>query len=464
MNIGNYRQSLYLAGLILIACHFPAASQQTGWYTLFNGENLDGWEVKNGTATYEVEDNAIVGISKLNTPNTFLCTKKTYSDFILELEVMIEAGLNSGIQIRSLSLPEVNNGRVHGYQVEIDPSERAWSGGVYDEARQGWLYPLSINEKGRGAFKSGEWNRYRIEAVGNAIRTWVNGIQCADLVVDLTSEGFIALQVHGIKQKSQDGLTVKWRNIRIKTEDLAADLWQRDDGVEEVNYLVNQLSERQISEGWRLLWDGKTPAGWRGANAASFPRTGWKIENGVLCVLPSTKGDPNKGGDIITEREFSNFELEWDFLVNKGGNSGVKYLVVEELRQTPGTGLGLEYQILDDQNHPDAKNGRDGNRTIGSLYDLITAGNLHEVGKNKRVNAPGKWNRAKIVVRGNRVEHWLNHIKVLEYDRGSQAFKDLVASSKFHEVPDFGRAPSGHILLQDHGDLVCFRSIKIKEL
>src|SRR5690606_14033462 len=153
MSIVSYRFFLYLAGALLFTCHRPVAAQQGEWHPLFNGENLDGWEKKNGTATYEIRDGAIVGISQLNTPNTFLCTKETYSDFILEMDVMIDEGLNSGIQIRSLSLPEVDNGRVHGYQVEIDPAERAWSGGIYDEARQGWLYPLSINEKGRKAFK-----------------------------------------------------------------------------------------------------------------------------------------------------------------------------------------------------------------------------------------------------------------------------------------------------------------------
>jgi|GEM_PF-22274 len=456
----------FLAGLvsaIFVCCCQPSFAQK-GWQALFNGQNFDGWEKKNGTASYEIRDGTIVGISQLNTPNTFLCTKETYADFILEMDVKIDVGLNSGIQVRSLSLPEVDNGRVHGYQVEIDPAERAWSGGIYDEARQGWLYPLSINEKGRSAFKNGEWNRYHIEAVGNTIRTWVNGVQCANLIIDLTPEGFIALQVHGIKQKSQEGLTVQWRNIRIKTEDLAADCWKPDNDVEEVSYLTNQLTKRQIDEGWRLLWDGKTTAGWRRASAKDFPPTGWQIENGLLKVLPSEKGDPNKGGDIVTDREFSNFELELDFLITEGGNSGIKYLVVEELRQRPGTGLGPEYQILDDERHPDAKNGVDGNRTAGSLYDLITAGNLSEPGKNKRINKPGKWNRAKIVVNGNHVEHWLNHIKVVEYDRGSAAFKALVAKSKFHEVPDFGQALSGHILLQDHGDAAYFKNIKIKEL
>lgn len=452
-----------LCGIGALVISNPSIARE-GWIPLFNGIDLAGWEKKNGSAPYEVRDGEIVGISKLNTPNTFLCTEKQYADFILEMDVMIDEGLNSGIQIRSLSLPNVDNGRVHGYQVEIDPSQRAWSGGIFDEARQGWLYPLTVNEKGQKAFKNNAWNRYRIEAIGNTIRTWVNGVQCANLLVDLTPTGFIALQVHGIKQQEQEGLTVRWRDIRINTENLAEARWKQDPAVEEINYLSNRLTERQLNQGWSLLWDGKSSKGWRGANARDFPKTGWEIKDGILRVLPSTKGDPNKGGDIITEREFSNFELELDFLVTKGGNSGIKYLVVEELRQTPGTGLGPEYQILDDQNHPDAKNGRDGNRTTGSLYDLITAGNLHEPGKNKRVNAPGKWNRAKIVVNGNHVEHWLNHIKVLEYDRSSPAFKTVVADSKFSDVADFGRTSSGHILLQDHNDRVYFRSVKIKEL
>ena len=145
---------------ILILVMFTTSLSAQNWKELFNGKNFDNWEKKNGNAEYQINGDEIVGISHLNTPNTFLCTKETYGDFILKLDVKVDVGLNSGIQIRSLSTPDYRDSRVHGYQVEIDPAERAWSGGIYDEARRGWLYPLSRNEKGRRAFKNGLWNHY----------------------------------------------------------------------------------------------------------------------------------------------------------------------------------------------------------------------------------------------------------------------------------------------------------------
>ena len=135
---------------------------------------------------------------------------------MLELEVRVDSLLNSGIQIRSNSLPDYQNGRVHGYQVEIDPSERAWSGGIYDEGRRGWLFNLQGRSAAQKAFKQGQWNHYRIEARGNHIRTWVNGVLAADLVDSMTAEGFIGLQVHSIGHPGLAGRTVEWRNVRVK--------------------------------------------------------------------------------------------------------------------------------------------------------------------------------------------------------------------------------------------------------
>ena len=150
-----------------------------------------------------------------NTSNSFLCTKKNYSDFVLELEFEVDPTLNSGVQIRSNSLPDYKKGRVHGYQVEIDPSNRAWSGGIYDESRRGWLNNLAENEAARKAFKQNEWNKFRVEAVGDRIRTWINDVPAADLKDDMTSSGFIALQVHGVGKRVEP-LRIRWRNIRLK--------------------------------------------------------------------------------------------------------------------------------------------------------------------------------------------------------------------------------------------------------
>jgi hypothetical protein len=154
-----------------------------------------------------------------------------------------------------------------------------------------------------------------------------------------------------------------------------------------------------------------------------------------------------------------------DFKITEGANSGIKYFVVEGLNKGVGSAIGLEFQILDDKHHPDAKEGVNGNRTIGSLYDLIRADNLSEGdGASKRVNPPGKWNKARLVVNGTHVEHWLNNVKVIEYERGSQVYRSLVEKSKYAKFAGFGEAPSGHLLLQDHGNTVHFRSIKIREL
>ncbi len=182
------------------------------WEYPFDGKSLEGWEQKGGEAEYKVEDGMIVGVSKVNTPNSFLCTKKHYGNFIFEVEFLVDDRMNSGIQIRSNSLEEYRNGRVHGYQVEIDPSARAWSAGIYDEARRGWLYELRNNEAARKAFKHGEWNKYHIEAIGSSIKTWINGVPASNLEDSKTPKGFIALQVHGMKE---GGVEVKWKNIRI---------------------------------------------------------------------------------------------------------------------------------------------------------------------------------------------------------------------------------------------------------
>jgi hypothetical protein len=182
------------------------------WELLFDGKTLDGWEQRGGKAQYEVIDGMVVGISVKDTENSFLCTEQHYGNFILELEFWVDDGMNSGIQIRSNSLESYKEGRVHGYQIEIDPSERAWTGGIYDEARRGWLYDLRNNEAARQAFKHNDWNRFHIEAQGSSIRTWLNGVPTANLIDSLTDQGFIALQVHGNRE---EGVKVRWRNIRI---------------------------------------------------------------------------------------------------------------------------------------------------------------------------------------------------------------------------------------------------------
>lgn len=219
----------------------------------------------------------------------------------------------------------------------------------------------------------------------------------------------------------------------------------------------NTLSRKELREGWKLLWDGSSTEGWRGAKLDSFPEKGWVIEDGVLKVNKSDGGESTNGGDIVTVTKYRNFILSVDFLFTKGANSGIKYFVDTELNQGAGSAIGCEFQILDDELHPDAKLGVKGNRQLGSLYDLIPAPEDKPVRK-------GEWNRATIIVQGSHVEHWLNGVKLLEYERQSQMWDALVAYSKYRDWPNFGNANEGHILLQDHGDEVWFKNIKIREL
>ncbi len=447
-------KKILLALFLLLAASMSAQN----WEPLFNGKNLKGWKKLNGKAEYKVQDGAIVGVSKMNTPNTFLATNKNYGNFILEFDFKVDDALNSGVQFRSQSLKSYQDGRVHGYQFEIDPSKRAWSGGIYDEARRGWLYPMTVNPAAQSVFKGGQWNTARIEAIGNSIRTWVNGVACANIWDNQTPEGFIALQVHSIGDKNQEGKTISWKNIRICTtnvEQYKTAASTKD--APQVNCIANTISPQEANEGWALLWDGKTTNGWRGAKLDAFPQRGWVVDNGILKVLKSGGAESANGGDIVTTRKYKNFVLSVDFKITEGANSGVKYFVSPDLNKGEGSAIGCEFQILDDDKHPDAKLGVRGNRKLGSLYDLIPAPD------NKPFNKT-EFNTAVVVVKGNHVEHWLNGVKLLEYERNNQMWQALVNYSKYRDWPNFGNVAEGNILLQDHGDEVWFKNVKIKEL
>ncbi len=436
---------------------FITGSSAFGQWRKLTGKDLGNWTLLNGSATFKIEKGVITGSTVADSPNSFLCTKEIYGDFILEFDTWIDPQMNSGVQFRSESRPDYQNGRVHGYQVELDPSERAWSGGIYDEARRGWLYTLENNPAGQKAFKNNSWNHYRIEAAGNSIRTWINGIPCADLIDAMTPKGFIALQVHSIgKDNSKVGLQVKWKDIRIITDNVQRYLTPYSDIIPQVSFLDNALTSREEKDGWKLLFDGKSSAGWMSARTKTFPSSGWDITGGTFTINPSTKGSGG-GGDIVTTGKYKNFELIVDFLYTPGANSGIKYFIDTEIKNGSMATIGCEYQILDDKLHPDAKMGIGGNRKLAGLYDIIAPENIRD-------NGPGNWNRARITVNGNKVQHWLNGQITVEYERGNDKWRELVATSKFKTVSGFAEATEGRILLQEHGNIVSFRNIKIREI
>lgn len=208
----------------------------------------------------------------------------------------------------------------------------------------------------------------------------------------------------------------------------------------------NTLTKKERKAGWQLLWNGKDLSGWKSNSPNGDMNKGWKAVDGELVIMAGSGA-----GDIITEKRYHDFELSIDFKITEGANSGIKYFIGEN------GSIGCEFQILDDENHPDAKMGFNGNRRLGSLYDLIPADGWALVAKRD-------WNTARIVVRGNHVEHWLNGVKILEYEKNNDMWDTIVSHSKFAKVENFAGGDGGHILLQDHNDEVHYRNLKIREL
>lgn len=213
----------------------------------------------------------------------------------------------------------------------------------------------------------------------------------------------------------------------------------------------NTLTAEEKEEGWQLLFDGSSTEGWRSYNGKAFPEKGWEVHDGMLTVLAQ-----GGGGDIITDRKYGNFILKLEWRVEESGNSGIFYRAMEQPTQ-PIYWSAPEMQVLDNENHPDADQGVDGNRKAGSLYDLIPA-------KPQNAKSHGQWNSVKIVADGSKIAHWQNGEKVLEYELWTNEWYEMIRNSKFESHPEFGDARSGYIGLQDHGDRVDFRNIKIKEL
>lgn len=444
--------------ILLCTVLFYEANTQSsqGWQNLFNGKDFAGWRELNGKHKWEIKNGVIVGTDVPGQPNGFLCTDKEYEDFILELEVSIDTLMNnSGVQFRSISTAEYQNGRVHGYQMEIDPKPQKWSGSIYEEGgTRHWLYTNELNTEGKKAFKNNQWNKYRIECFGNNIRTWVNGIPISHLIDEKFEKGFIGLQLHTNNPNDPPGGNqVRFRNIRIKTGDISP---SPPDDIFVVNTVANNLSPQEKRIGYVLLWDGKTTNGWINAKNSANTITSWNVNNDALCFIDSKTQTASRSHDIMTTKQFALFILKFDFRIAKGTNSGVKYFV--DIREGKKKAIAtLEYQIVDD-----SIAGISGNNVLGSMTGILAP--LVPTNKIFYQRKIGDWNQAILKVFRNHVEYWLNGFKILDFEGVSPEYRELIAKTKIGSLMPFGTNSKGNIILEGSTGEVCFRSLKIYEL
>ena len=423
------RNTLLFSLCTIALCSLTISCQNDdGWVELFNGKDLDGWHKVGGKGKYDVVNGEIVGTSTANKllpsdpaelakmtfedfpKNTFLVSDKAYSDFIVELELKV-GNMNGGIQFRSNSDPDYYNGVFHGYQCEVDPSERAWSAGIYDEMGRAWLYPVTFNPPARTAIKLDDWNLYRIECIGSSIRSWLNDVPVAHLIDDKVSEGHFGLQVHFTFSEDQIGEQIFWRNIRIKTENLApAPL----EDIFIANYIPNNLSPAEAAQGWKLLFDGENSTSLVGSNSTEFPADGWKMAEGMLTGI-------SVGEEVSTPDRYKAFDVQFEFKTTESAEGGISYLSGSDMP-------GLEYLITDNDTS-------EALGYSGSVRGLIASA---KVPKHPADLVPTPWNRGRIMAYADgKVVHWLNGTKVLEYDRGSEDFKLSVSRSAYADDKDF---------------------------
>jgi len=386
--------------------------QEPGWVALFDGESLAGWTQRNGTAAYTIEDGAIVGTTQEGSPNSFLCTNRDYSDFELKFEVKVHDRLNSGVQIRSQTRGGPK-GRVNGPQVEIESSGAggAQSGYLYAEAAGGWMTPNDVRASHKH-FKDGEWNAYRVLAVGANIKVWINGTQISDLTHEgmygSHPRGFIGLQVHSIG-KGAGPFDVRWRGIKLR-------------------------EIREKAAGWTKLYNDKDLAGWN-TTGNWIPQ-----ENGELLIQPrpGEKGWQRYDAYLWSKRTYTDFILDVEYTYPAGGNSGVYFRVADPADPVD---TGIEAQIIDSS------------KKKGELSHHDHGGIISTVGASKNMSrAPGEWNRMIIVARGQHLEVELNGEKIIDI--------------QLNETPVKDRPLEGYIGLQDHGEPnnLRFRNLWLKEL
>ena len=392
------------------------------WTEIFDGKTLDGWTQRNGTAKYTVVDGTIRGETTEGSPNSFLCSDKDYGDFELTFDVKVHNRLNSGVQIRSQT-KDGPKGRVNGPQVEIEASGKkgAESGYIYGEAAGGWMTPKGKRTPHKH-FKDGEWNSYRVLAMGANIKTWINGEPISDLTHEERykshPKGFIGLQVHSIG-KGSGPFDVSWRKIRVR----------------EISSCADDAAKTASEGDWTVLFDGKNLDQWQETTG------NWKIEDdGVLLIepRPGEKGWSRYTSYLYTKKQYGDFSIELEYMYPKGGNSGLYFRIGDT---KDATASGMEMQILDSY----------GKKKVGH-HD--NGGIIRTVGASKNLaKAPGEWNHAVLTAKGKHLTVEMNGEKVVDFD-----YSDVGAVAN--------KPLKGYIGLQDHGhgNNLRFRNIRIKEL
>lgn len=391
--------------LFMVTSVSSLRAEDPGFVDLFNGKNLDGWSQRNGTATYRVEGDDIVGKTNEGSPNSFLCSNKLYGDFELKFEVKVDPQLNSGVQIRSQSIDDKPEGRVNGPQVEI--SLDGMAGYVYGEAAGGWMTP-DEDRKAHQYFKDGEWNAYHVVAFGNHIQVWLNGHQVSDLIHEerykTHPKGFIGLQVHGIGA-GQGPFEVRWRNLKL----------------------------RDLTE-FKTLYNGKDLTGWK-TTGNWIPQ-----DDGSLLIQPrdGEKGWERYDAYLWSEKKYKDFVLDVEYAYPPGGNSGVYFRVGD--RSDP-VAQGIEAQILDSSEKEEPLGPHDHGGIIGTAAPS----------KNMS-RPPNEWNRMVVTCIGSHLQVELNGEQIIDTQLDKGAMKD--------------RPLEGYIGFQDHGqpNNIKFRDIRIREI
>jgi hypothetical protein len=388
---------------------------------LFNGKDLTGW-TNNGTEKWYVDKGELVCESGPDKKYGYLSTNKSYKNFVLKLQFKLEANGNSGVFIRS----SIEGVKISGWQVEVAPPDHH-TGGIYESYGRGWLkQPNPLDEKYLNAT---DWNKMEIRCVGDQITSWLNGHKMVDLTDEKIGKGvgFIALQIH-----DGGGIKVRWKNIKI--QELPETATQ------------NVAPTKAVS-----LFDGKTFNGWHNFNQKGEVKS-WMIEDGALVCLGNSGG--GHSGDLVSDMDYENFEMTWDWKITKGGNSGVMYHVLEDPKYHAPYETGPEYQMIDDVGYP------------GKLEEWQKAGAdyaMNLANDKKKLKPVGEWNTSKIVYNKGHVEHWLNGEKVVDFQRDAN-WETQKKTGKWKDYPDYGSAKMGKIALQDHGNKVYFKNIMVKPL